>query len=228
MSQFHNIKENNKGNNENDSDYEQDEDEFVKEGAKDMDDDIDQYQYDDDVDDDVENQYDDHDNEDEDNINEKEEEDEDADEDNNMEGGYNTDADEDDDGGDINEFQKLNKDMTDCIITDYHQELLQPNIEEIELLSTVIRDADNNIIDPLHKSVPLLSKYEKTAILGKRASQLNKGATSYVNVDATMIDGKYIAELELKEGKIPFKIKRTFMNGTFEIWNISDLEDFNH
>lgn len=224
MSQFHNIKENNKGNNENDSDYEQDEDEFVKEGAKDMDDYIDE-QYDDDViDDDVEDQYDN----DEDNINEKEEEDEDADEDNNMEGGYNTDADEDDDGGDINEFQKLNKDMTDCIITDYHQELLQPNIEEIELLSTVIRDADNIIIDPLHKSVPLLSKYEKTAILGKRASQLNKGATSYVNVDATMIDGKYIAELELKEGKIPFKIKRTFMNGTFEIWNISDLEDFNH
>ena len=87
-----------------------------------------------------------------------------------------------------------------------------------------MRDDDNIIIDPLHKTAPFLTKYEYTKILGVRAKQLDTGATPFVKVPENMIDSYLIAKLELAEKRIPFIIRRPIANGSSEYWNLKDLE----
>ena len=99
-----------------------------------------------------------------------------------------------------------------------------PNYLEIQELSKIIRDKNGNIIDKNHKTIPILTKYEKTRILGQRAKQINNGSKSYINISENIIDGYLIAEMELKEKKLPFIIRRPLPNQTFEYWKIKDLE----
>ena len=91
-------------------------------------------------------------------------------------------------------------------------------------VSKTIRDNNNVIVDDNHKTIPILTKYEKTRILGQRAKQINNGANPYINVPENIIDGYLIAEMELKEKKIPFIIRRPIPNGKFEYWKVKDLE----
>ena len=86
------------------------------------------------------------------------------------------------------------------------------------------RDAIGNIIDPLHSTVPILTKYEKARILGQRAKQIDNGAKPFVSVPPATIDGYLVALEELKQKKIPFIIRRPLPNKGFEYWSISDLE----
>ena len=86
------------------------------------------------------------------------------------------------------------------------------------------RNKNGNIIDPLHKTTHILTKYEKTRILGQRAKQINAGAKPFVEVKEGIIDGYIIALKELELKKIPFIIKRPIPNGGFEYWYVSDLE----
>jgi DNA-directed RNA polymerase I, II, and III subunit RPABC2 len=92
------------------------------------------------------------------------------------------------------------------------------------MLATVVRDKDNVIIDPLHKTIPVLTRYEKARILGERAKQLNMGAKPFVEVEDTIIDGYIIALRELEKKVIPFIIQRPLPNGGSEYWRLSDLE----
>ena len=88
-----------------------------------------------------------------------------------------------------------------------------------------IRRIENDVInDPLHKTYPILSKYEKTRVIGLRVSQLNKGAQPFVTLNKVILDNVLIAEKELREKKIPFIIMRPIPNGISEYWNINDLE----
>ena len=80
-------------------------------------------------------------------------------------------------------------------------------------------------IDDLHKTLPYLTKYEKTRVIGQRAKQINSGAYPFVKVPENVIDGYIIAEIELKEKRIPFIIRRPMPNGGSEYWKIKDLED---
>ena len=57
-----------------------------------------------------------------------------------------------------------------------------------------------------------------------RVTQLNHGAKPFIDIKDTYLDKYLIAERELKEKKIPYIIKRPIPNGTFEYWNIKDLE----
>ena len=50
--------------------------------------------------------------------------------------------------------------------------MLSKNLDEIKDLLNVIRDKNNIIVDELHKTIPILTKYEKTRILGIRIKQL--------------------------------------------------------
>ena len=134
------------------------------------------------------------------------------------------DGDDDDDEEDENYLQKFNKEINKNYIEEIHPECVYHNYNEISALSKVIRDKNNNIIDPLHKTVPFLTKYEKTRIIGQRAKQLNSGAKPFVNVPQHIIDGNIIAELELKQKKIPFIIRRPIPGGGSEYWNVKDLE----
>jgi DNA-directed RNA polymerase I, II, and III subunit RPABC2 len=126
---------------------------------------------------------------------------------------------------DSHEFlQKFNKESKNDYIASTHQECFSKNLDEIKDLLPVIRDKNNIIIDELHKTLPILTKYEKAKILGVRIKQLNNGALPYVKIAEDLLDTFIIAEKELKEKKIPFIIQRPLPNNTFEYWKLEDLE----
>jgi DNA-directed RNA polymerase I, II, and III subunit RPABC2 len=138
--------------------------------------------------------------------------------------------DEDEDDNDDNDdeiFDKIDKSRQENIIQNHHPELKTLNYEEIETLCVVIRDNKGIIIDPLHKTLPILSRYEKARILGERAEQINSGAQPFIEVESSMIDGYLIAMKELEQKKIPFIIQRPLPNGGCEYWRLSDLEIIN-
>jgi DNA-directed RNA polymerase subunit K/omega len=101
---------------------------------------------------------------------------------------------------------------------------LNHNYDEIKALSKVTRDEFNIIIDPLHKTVPFLTKYEKARILGQRSKQIECGAKPLVKVPENIIDSYLIAELELEQKAMPFIIRRPIPSGGSEYWNLKDLE----
>jgi len=137
------------------------------------------------------------------------------------------DDEEDEDEYEENYLQKFDYELNKNYISEFHPECLSHNSDEVAKLSKVIRDENNTIIDPLHKTIPYLTKYEKARVLGQRAKQIETGARPFVKVPENIIDSYIIAELELKEKKIPFIIKRPIPGGAFEYWNIKDLEIIN-
>ena len=133
------------------------------------------------------------------------------------------DEDEDEDE-DENYLQKFDNDLMKNYINEFHPECLSHNYDEITKLSIVVRNSDNIIIDPLHKTIPYLTKYEKARLLGQRAKQIEGGAKPLVKIPENIVDSYIIAELELKEKKIPFIIRRPIPGGACEYWNLKDLE----
>jgi DNA-directed RNA polymerase I, II, and III subunit RPABC2 len=132
--------------------------------------------------------------------------------------------DDDDEEEDDDYLQKMNEDVRKKVIEDFHPELKTLNYEEVDALATVIRDKQNHIIDPLHKTLPILTRYEKARVLGERARQINAGASPMIDVEPTLVDGYLIALKELEQKRIPFIIQRPLPNGTSEYWRVSDLE----
>jgi len=138
--------------------------------------------------------------------------------------GLDYDDDDDEDYQDDNYLQKFDKEITKNYIMDFHPECLNHNFDEIKALSSVTRDEFNIIIDPLHKTIPFLTKYEKTRILGQRSKQIECGSKPLVKVPENIIDAYLIAELELEQKAIPFIIRRPIPSGGSEYWNLKDLE----
>jgi DNA-directed RNA polymerase I, II, and III subunit RPABC2 len=138
--------------------------------------------------------------------------------------------DDDDEDSDLEEdddkqyLQKLDESVREQTIANHHPELIIHNYDEVEALSTVVRDERGVIIDPLHKTLPFLTKYERARILGERAKQINDGAKPFVATDPSIIDGYLIALKELEEKKLPFIIRRPLNNGASEYWKLKDLE----
>lgn len=121
-------------------------------------------------------------------------------------------------------LQKFDEKTRENIIADYYPELVQQNYDEIAVLATVVRDEDGAVCDPLHTTIPFITKYEKTRIIGERARQINAGAKPFVEVPDDLIDGYLIALREYEQKKIPFIIKRPLPNGGIEYWRVEDLE----
>jgi len=120
------------------------------------------------------------------------------------------------------EIEKILKSPT--FIGDTHPQEKIINYEEVLALCTIVRDANQNIDDPRHRTLPILTKYEYTRILGVRANQVEQGASLFVTVPDTLIDSYLIAKEELHQKKLPFIIKRPIPNGTIEYWKLADLE----
>jgi DNA-directed RNA polymerase I, II, and III subunit RPABC2 len=137
----------------------------------------------------------------------------------------NDEEDDDEDDEDATYLQKFNSDMNKNYIVDCHPECLNHNYDEISILSRVVRDKNNIIIDELHRTIPFLTKYEKARILGQRAKQINYGAKALIKIPDNVIDGYIIAELELLQKKIPFIIRIPIPGGGSEYWNVKDLEN---
>ena len=121
-------------------------------------------------------------------------------------------------------FQKLKSTVRDSYVERYHPESFSHNYDEIQTLSRVVRNSAGVIVDDLHRTIPIMTKYEKTRILGQRAKQLNEGAPAFINIDSTVIDGYLIAVKELEQKKTPFIIRRPLPNGGSEYWRLQDLE----
>ena len=132
----------------------------------------------------------------------------------------NSDVDSDDE----DYLQKFDENIKKNYIENNHPECLIDNLHLVESLSKITRNSDGIIIDDYHKTLPFLTKYEKTRVIGQRIQQLNNGAKVYVNVSDDIIDNNVIAEMELKEKKIPFIIRRPLPDNTFEYWKLQDLE----
>ena len=147
-----------------------------------------------------------------------------GDNDDDIESNEDNDDDEDDDDDDDDIHQKFDNETKKLYIAAHHPECLSFNHEETETLSRVVRDENGRIVDPYHKTLPFLTKYEKTRILGIRTKQLNEGAKPYIDVNPTIIDGYIIAQLELEHKRLPFIIRRPIPNGGSELWKLQDLE----
>lgn len=133
------------------------------------------------------------------------------------------DEDEDEDDDDENLYL-FDEDLKQNMIDNSHTLLKVSNMSEIKTLSVVTRDVNNQITDEHHKTIPILTKYEKAKILGVRGAQLNNGCKAFVDTTDADIDGYLIAERELYDKKIPFIIKRPLPSGNNEYWNVNDLE----
>jgi DNA-directed RNA polymerase I, II, and III subunit RPABC2 len=136
----------------------------------------------------------------------------------------NEDEEEDEEDDDENYLQKFNKDINKSYINEFHPECIIHNYEEVSALSHVVKDKNGIIIDDLHKTIPFLTKYERARILGQRAKQIECGSRPFVKVPENIVDSYIIAELELKQKKIPFVIRRPIPGGGCEYWNLKDLE----
>jgi DNA-directed RNA polymerase I, II, and III subunit RPABC2 len=130
-------------------------------------------------------------------------------------------GDESDDEEYLRKFDSL---VRDRFIERVHPQALTHNYEEVTALAAVTRDARGQVIDALHRTTPVLTKYERTRVLGQRAAQINAGAKPLIEVPPGTLQGYLIAELELEAKKIPFILRRPLPNGGSEYWRVSDLE----
>ena len=91
-------------------------------------------------------------------------------------------------------------------------ELQEPN-------KTIINSNENKI------SRNILTKYEKTTIIGVRIEQLAYGSSSTLSEEdkKTCKNITEIAEKELALGVIPFMICRHLPNRTEEYWKLKDM-----
>lgn len=105
-----------------------------------------------------------------------------------------------------------------------HPESHSHNYDEIMKAAIVTRNEDNIIVDKLHTTTPILTKYERPRILGQRTKQLDKGEKPFVTMTKPIMDNSIIAEEELYQKKLPFIIQRGLPGGGFEYWHVRDLE----
>ena len=131
---------------------------------------------------------------------------------------------DDEDEEDENYLQKFDNEISKNYISEQHPECAIHNYDEISKLTIIVKDNDGVIVDPLHKTLPFLTKYEKTRVLGQRTKQIECGATPFIKVPEGIIDAHIIAELELQQKRIPVIIRRPLPGGGSEYWNLKDLE----
>ena len=125
-------------------------------------------------------------------------------------------------------FQKFEEEVKKDYILQSHPESLVHNNKEIETMCKIIRNKEGKIVDKLHKTLPFVTKYERTRLIGARAKQINHGSEPLVEVPDSIIDGYTIAVMEFEQKKLPFIIRRPLPNGVCEYWKFRDLEQITY
>ena len=107
----------------------------------------------------------------------------------------------------------------------HHPECRLDYIEDINKVLSLASypPSDGVNVDSKHKSVPYLTLFEKTKLIGFRANQLAQGARPLVEVPAHVTDVLDIARIELEQKRMPYILKRGMPDGTFEYWRLTDL-----
>jgi DNA-directed RNA polymerase I, II, and III subunit RPABC2 len=137
---------------------------------------------------------------------------------------YMDEEEDDDDSDDEQYLQKFDEQLRKNIVNEYHPELIIHSNDDIQAYTRIVKNDKGIIVDPLHTTLPFVTKYERARILGERTKQLNAGAKALVEVEPDVIDGYLIALKEFEEKKIPFIVKRPMPNGGCEYWKLKDLE----
>lgn len=74
-----------------------------------------------------------------------------------------------------------------------------------------------------NKSSKIMTKYEKTLIIGQRSEQIANGAEPLIEIPEGVYDVREIAREELKQKASPFIVKRKYGKG-HEYYKLKDLE----
>ena len=98
---------------------------------------------------------------------------------------------------------------------------IRPPEEPTEEVKAILRDTTT--LDSKHSTYPFLTLYEKTKCISFRASQIEHGAAPFIVVPEGVTDGYNIAKMEVEAKRLPYIIKRTLPDGSFEVWRLSDL-----
>ena len=130
-------------------------------------------------------------------------------------------SDEDDYEYDEDILKKLDFNKID--MNKIHPESTHINNDELKTLTKIVRNKQGIIIDNLHKTLPWITKYEYTKILGQRVKQLNSGSKPLIKSQG-LINNYNLAEQEIQEKKLPLIIKRPMPSGGCEYWRLQDLE----
>lgn len=131
---------------------------------------------------------------------------------------------EDDDDDMENYLQKFDVAAHQQVLNKHHPELASISPQEMYALAKIVRDNNGKIIDPLHTTIPFLTKYERTHVIGVRASQLDNGSPPFIELADNIIDSHTIALMEFNAKQIPFIIARPMPAGGVEYWHLNDLE----
>jgi DNA-directed RNA polymerase I, II, and III subunit RPABC2 len=124
----------------------------------------------------------------------------------------------------MNHLQKFNEDLNISFLEKMHPEIQAVDYQEMIALARIVRDKNGRIVDPLHKTIPFLTKYERARIIGARAEQIDHGGEPFITIEESIINGRTIALMEFEAKKIPFIIARPLPNGGKEYWHLQDLE----
>jgi len=121
-------------------------------------------------------------------------------------------------------LHKFDKDVKTDYILQEHSETIKIDNVTLSKYLNITRDNNGNIVDNFHKTIPILTKFELTKVIGLRVKQLNTNSKAYIKINENMNDNYIIANLELRQHMLPFIIKRPLPNNTFEYWKLSDLQ----
>jgi DNA-directed RNA polymerase subunit K/omega len=97
-------------------------------------------------------------------------------------------------------------------------------LEEDELEEEVVRERGRELTGLERRTLPKMTLYEATALIGVRAKMLATGAPSHPRARGS--DHIRIATHEFILRVIPLKIRRTHVNGDYEIWRLNEFEIF--
>jgi DNA-directed RNA polymerase I, II, and III subunit RPABC2 len=121
-------------------------------------------------------------------------------------------------------LHKFDKDVKTDYVLQEHSETIKIDNATLSKYLNITRDNNGNIVDNFHKTIPILTKFELTKVLGLRVKQLNTNSKPYIKINENITDNYSIANLELRQHMLPFIIKRPLPNNTFEYWKLSDLQ----
>lgn len=107
----------------------------------------------------------------------------------------------------------MDLEIDDVIIAENHENTFHDSKE-------ILSNYEN--LKKLNRSKPVMSKYERTKVIGVRAQQISEGSVPLVDVPKHLTNTLDIATYELKMRKTPFIIKRN-VGTSVEYWKVEDL-----
>ena len=136
-------------------------------------------------------------------------------------------ASEVDDNEEIQEITYDPDDLSDEDVKeeDYEEDVINPdeshNFRRFNIVGS--DDTYDSYYSKKRKTRAFMTKFEKTQIVGIRASQIENGAIPLVEVPKEIHQSKEIAQLEYEKRVIPLLIRRYLPDESYEDWRITDF-----